>query len=808
MEYLPPTLPTRLFWRLKMKIEWCFITLMLLILGAGPNTFGQTSICGYVADSLSNERLIGASIQLTESGNTTITNAYGYFCIKHQLDGMVAIEVRYVGYLPLILNIDPEKEKQFNIKLVPNANIAEVSISNQKNILKNSETGVTELSIKTINEIPALGGETDIMKALQLTPGVTYSNEGKSGLYVRGGTPDQNLIILDDVPLYYVNHLGGFVSVFNTDALKNVKLIKGGFPARYGNRLSSIVDVRMKDGDKENIQGRGNIGLISSKISLEGPIKRDTASYILSLRRFMLDLFMRPVTYLLLEKTAIGYTFHDINFKINHKINKKNHIYLSLYHGNDAFSARVNDMKKNDYRLKGKYSWGNLLGAIRWNHTFNSGLFANTTIYYTRYKYWIDYDQELANAGINYRNINNFKSGINDLCIKTDLQYMPAGFYTIRVGGSITNHLFSPSKQRFKVQRDEVLVTDTILNNLTYLSWAADAYLENEFYIGSSFSANIGLRYSHYIYKQTTYQYLEPRLVINHKLNATTSLKYAVSNMQQHVHLLASTGIGMPTDLWVLSTDKIPPQNAWQYSIGLYKQLSEKPYEVQIEAYYKSMQNLIDYKEGASLLGGNREWMEKVETKGIGTSYGLEVMLQKTKGKTNGWIAGTLAYANRQFENINNGNPYPFTYDRRLDINIFINRKFTKNLNGSLIWVFNTGNAFTFPSAYYKVLNDKAGFNADIGYDLETEVEIYDSKNSYRFKPYHRLDVGINHKKMKKKGERTLSAGIYNVYNRQNAFFYFVGSEKTDINGNEIGKQLYQQSYFPIIPYVSYGFKF
>ncbi|RLD59996.1 MAG: TonB-dependent receptor [Bacteroidetes bacterium] len=782
-----------------------FVTLIFF----STQLFSQKiTISGFVQDDKSGEKLIGANVYDLNSLKGTITNNFGFYSLTLPATDSVKIIFSFIGYQTQKKDLALKKDFSLNIYLHAGNLLHEVVVTDQriKPIEQRDEMSIVSIPMKQIKTLSSLGGETDIMKALQLMPGVQSGNEGTSDLYVRGGSPDQNLILLDDVSLYYINHLGGFVSTFNTDALNSVKLIKGGFPARYGSRLSSVLDIRMKEGNMKKFHGQGTMGLVSSKISLEGPVKKDTSSYIISFRRFLYDIFSRPISKMAFNGVSVGYNFYDFNAKINYKLSDKNRLYLSFYLGDDKFITKFKDKSKENV-AKNALKWGNILGALRWNHLYNRKLFSNITLSYTRYKYLTEFSYKDKSNQDNMESYNNFYSGINDINAKFDFEYYIIPRYKIKFGINNIYHTFQPGTINYKQSGIQLSTNiDTSFGNYSINAFENSAYLENEISISNKFNSNIGIRTSNYIVNKKNFYSIEPRILFSYIITENMSIKLSYSEMQQYVHLLTSSSVGMPIDLWVPATKKVVPEKSQQIAFGISKSLKNFKYELSVESYYKKMHNMIAYKEGSSYFGTSQDWQDKVETNGNGESLGIEFLLQKKEGKTTGWISYTLSKTTRRFNNINNGKTYPYKYDHRHDISIVFNHKLKDNIDISATWVFSTGSPITLAIGKYYMIDDNDNDNPAFIYE---EADIYGSKNSFRMHSYHRLDVCIIFYKKKKWGERTWSISVYNVYNRQNPYYYYFDYDY-DNDGNQIGNdlKLYQQSLFPIIPSVSYSFKF
>jgi len=776
--------------------------------------FAQNIILsGYVKDSDTGENLIGATIYEKESKLFSVTNNYGYYNLVIP-KGVVNIEVSYIGYDIIYTSLNLEENKTLDFEMIGGNYLDEVVIVAQKEkpIEKRTEMSVISIPVKQIKALPSLGGESDVIKSLQLMPGVQSGNEGSSQLFVRGGSTDQNLILLDDVPMYYVSHMGGFVSTFNTDAINNIKLIKGGFPAMYGSRLSSVVDIRMKEGNLKKFEGNAMIGIISSKVSIEGPIKKDTTSYIISARRLLYDLISRAAYSFSSSNELQTYHFYDINAKINHRFSNKNHLYFSVYFGDDRNFYKTKDKDDKSEQQINDLKWGNGLLALRWNHLYNQKLFSNTTFSYTRYRF-LHEDTFIQTFNDETEKLNSkFNSGIYDAALKTDFDYFVHQNYKLKFGVSATHHTFNPGISSYKYE-NQSSVQDTIFNNQRLTAIEGALYVENKFKIGKRVRANIGLRYNIYNIDKKSFHSYEPRILTNFLLTKNLSIKASYAEMQQNIHLLTTSGVGMPIDLWVPATKKVVPEKSKQFALGIAKTIN-KEYEFSMESYYKSLENLTTYKEGENYSNPTKSWQDKVETDGKGTSYGVEFLFQKKHGNTTGWLGYTWSKTTRQFDNVNFGKVYPYRYDRRHDFSIVANHRITKNIDVSATWVYGTGNAITLATSKYEMINTPlgSGFTINPEDSAMSEVRYYSGKNGFRMRDFHKLDIGVRLHKKRKHGTQTWNFSIYNVYNRQNPLFYFFHKEYEYDTSNESfvykGTKLKQRSLFPIIPSVSYSFKF
>ena len=793
-----------------------------------------TSICagqiefnlnGYITDEKTGETLIGANIYNTYSKKGSASNTYGYFSIK-VTQGEILIICSYIGYRTDSIKLNIASNLKYNFELEPISDkLDEVTLQHKESNIKSVQSSVISIPIEQIKNMPALLGEKDVLKSIQLLPGVQSGGEGTSGFYVRGGGPDQNLILLDGVNIYHSSHLLGFFSVFNEDAIKNIKLFKGGFPARFGGRLSSVLEINMKEGNMKEWIVEGGMGIISGKISVQGPIKKDKTSILISGRRTWLDLLKEPIIKALEDKININgngnYYFYDINAKINHKFSDTDRLYISFYTGRDDFFGKLIDNDSwgtitndpADYETNFianttfGLAWENITSSIRWNHIINDKIFSNTTLIYSRYKF----DNTITTN--NTTSINNihfdqsetyliessdylYRSGIEDIGIKIDLDYNLNSKHNLKFGGSYIKHNFFPGYMDFFADYEN-FQSDTIITFSKNIK-PDDAYLyiEDLFTITNRLSTNLGIHYSLFNVNNKLYQSIQPRVSIRYMTSEQSSLKFSYATMQQNVHLLTNSSFGLPNDMWVPATDLIKPQFSKQISLGYNQYLDENKYEFSLELYYKKMEDLITFSEGTNLLGTNfSSWEERVETGGTGESKGMEIFIKKDIGRLTGWIGYTLSKSTRQFLNINLGNEYPYKFDRRHDLSIVSSYNINNNLNINATWVYGTGNAITMPIAQYLLLN---GSNFVEYFD-------YGEKNEFRMQPYHRLDIGLNFTKEKKWGERTWTFSIYNLYNRKNPFFIYLQDELED---GVTQKQAKQLSLFPILPSIRYNFKF
>ncbi|MDP2422945.1 MAG: TonB-dependent receptor [Bacteroidales bacterium] len=758
---------------------------------AQPSRF---TLSGFVYEKGSRESLPGVNVYIPEQRQGTTTNNYGFYSITLPA-GTYQVAYSYVGYAPQVFEIKLDKSISLDVLLDPSIELTGVEVTGERipAITENPLMSVIDLPVKQIQSIPALLGEKDVLKIIQLMPGVQKGTEGTSGFYVRGGGADQNLIILDDAIVYNASHLFGFFSVFNGDAIKSVQLTKGGFPARFGGRLSSVLEMNMKDGNMERFSGEAGIGFISSRLVLEGPIKKEKSSFIVSGRRTYFDALLLPF---MPKDERGGYYFYDLNAKINYSINPKNRIYASAYFGRDKFYAKFRDFYT---KTEAGFYWQNATGTLRWNHLFNNRLFGNASVIFSNYKFSIYMHEKYDKLWYDL----SYQSGIRDWSIKYDLNYAPHPNHSIRIGILSTLHRFTPSAvvlrdDYVKEYKKDVKAIDVLESGI---------YIEDEIRVGSHIRANAGFRLSHFIDGKKSYMKPEPRISLSYLAQRDLAIKASYAEMNQYVHLLSNTGLGLPTDLWVPSTKNIAPQTSRQVALGAAKDLKNKNLEISIEAYYKKSFNTLGYAEGASfLLFGDPTNAEEVDwekniTKGQAWSYGVELLLQRKTGQLTGWVGYTLSWTQLQFDELNVGKKFYARYDRRHDISVVGIYEFSKRFVLSGTWVYGTGNAITLPIGEYSSFPHEYP-GSDYFSSWGWYVNDYGEKNNFRMAAYHRFDLGLQFITHAKKYKAVFEVSAYNLYNRKNPFFYFMGHDGRD------QRVLRQVSIFPIIPSVSYSIKF
>ncbi|MCK9612045.1 MAG: TonB-dependent receptor [Bacteroidales bacterium] len=763
------------------------------------------TISGYVKDATTGEFLIGSNVYIKELMKGTSANTYGFYSITIE-KGEYNLVCSFVGYKDFEEKTTLDKNIKLNISLEPRViTTQEVVISSEredKNI-QSSEVGRVDIPIETIKRLPAFFGEVDIIKSIQLTPGVQSAGEGNTGFYVRGGGPDQNLILLDEAVVYNASHLLGFFSVFNADAIKNVELIKAGMPANYGGRLASVLDISMKEGNNKKFEFDGGIGLISSRLTIQGPIKKEKCSFIVSGRRTYLDLIMRPFVKKDSPFKKGGYYFYDINAKINYYFSDKDRLFLSGYFGKDVFKLKGNSSFSN------QIDWGNATASLRWNHLFNDKLFLNTTLIFSDYKFNLGAEQNVYEMKLH--------SGITDYSAKLDFSYLPSIRHNIKFGALYIYHILMPNSAFARSDTTEFDLGGTVKLHSHELA----AYITDDFDVTEKIKISGGLRYSMFFHvgpfdRYTvddvgkisdtttfkpgelikTYWGLEPRISVKFGINSKQSIKASFTMNYQYIHMASYTSVSLPTDIWVPSTSIVKPQIGYQYSLGYFRNFYKNMWETSLELYYKDMRNQIEFKEGSSATDNLKNNTDNNFTFGKGWSYGGEIFVKKKAGKFTGWVGYTLSWTKRKFPEINHGNTYPAKYDRRHDVSIVVSIQLGKRWSISAIWVYATGNAMTLPLSRYFLSGNI--------------INEYSERNSFRMPDYHRLDISATLQGKDKPGKRFhwyLNFGVYNLYSRMNPYYIYFETtgDITTFNLQTVAKQV---SLFPIIPSFTWNFKF
>ncbi len=736
------------------------------------------TISGYVTDGASSETLIGANILESRRSTGTATNPFGFYSLTLP-EGETELVFSYLGYESRHSRFELTKDTLLNVRLDSNNQLAEVVVLSDKREagIESTAMGAHEIPMTQIRHTPSILGEADLLKTIQLMPGVQAGMEGFAGMYVRGGGPDQNLVMLDGIPVYNADHLLGVFSIFTPEAVKNTTLFKSSFPARYGGRLSSIVDVRTNDGDMHKYHGAFSIGLLTDKLHIEGPIWKERTSFSFSARAIPTLFFKNLIvdkddTY----SDKYNYYFYDVNAKVNHKFSDRSRIFLSFYKGKDHYhydsyyhGDNYDNSIKNYSKDNSHLNWGNTIAYGRWNYVFNSKLFCNTTVSYNKYEMGLDGNMEDTYTVANkvqdrYYYSSKFNSGIRDWSARMDFDYTPMPQHHIKFGAEYIHHTFRPGIATSKIQDIDngALQEDTVYNTSNSHAMRGQEislYAEDNFNVNARLSLNAGVRTSLFHTQGKSYYSLQPRLSARYDLGQGYSAKASYTCMAQYVHMLSSTPLSMPTDLWVPITKDISPMYANQFSIGGY--YSGLPgWEFSVEGYYKQMKHILEYQDGVSFFGTSTNWEEKVEM-GEGRSFGLELMAQKTLGKTTGWLAYTLSKTDHRFKSgtINQGRWFPYKYDRRHSISLNLSHKFSDRIDAGASWIFNTGGCITIPEKATIIIRPDGSIE---------ETGYISRRNNYRLPASHRLNLGVNFNKKTKHGMRTWNISIYNAYNAMN----------------------------------------
>ena len=770
-----------------------YFSLLLLLIATSVQLSAQShyTLSGYLKDKKNGETLIGATVYIKETKQGIVTNPYGFYSISLP-KGEYTVAITFVGYNKM------EKKVSLTSNTVLNEELDSESIQMEQVIVTSTrkdenvsrtQMGMAKIDPRKLSSLPVLMGESDIMKSIQLMPGVQTASEGSSGFSVRGGSTDQNLILLDEAPVYNASHLMGFFSVFNSDAIKDATLYKGDIPAANGGRLSSLLDIRMKDGNRKEYHVNGGIGIISSRLTVEGPIKKDKGSFIISARRTYADMFLKLSKDSMMRQNKLY--FYDVNAKANYDINANNRLFVSAYFGRD-FTGFGNDFS---------FSWGNATVTTRWNHVFNSKLFSNLTLIYSNYQY------NLGNS--NAKPTFKWRSNLEDVGLKYDFTLYQGANNTIKFGLSSTLHFIQPGIFKVDGKKSDFQTNDSrAIENAVYL--------QDEQKLGDKLTLIYGLRLSsfHNMGPGSTYTInksfevtdtvshgkgniyhssygLEPRFSANYRLDETSSIKAAYSRTRQYLQLASNSAAGSPLDVWFPASAYVKPQVSDQVGLGYFRNFEDNAYELSVEGFYKWMQNQIDFKDNADLLLNNQ--LEKELRFGNAQSYGVEIFARKNTGNLTGWISYTLSKATRKFSDINQGKTYNANYDHPNNLNVVLTYKITKRAELTSSWTYYSGTPITYPTMRFSYGN--------------MNLPIYGDKNASRLPDYHRLDLSLTLKNKRKPGQRWESEwnfAVYNAYNRGNAYsVYFETDEKDQSKINT-----YKMVMFPIIPSITYNFKF
>jgi outer membrane receptor for ferrienterochelin and colicin len=835
-----------------------FAALCGLICCANVLAQNKITISGYITDRKSAETIIGATVYDSETQHGTATNVFGFYSITLNA-GKHNLTYSYVGCQPQTVSFDAKRDTVINVELSANVELEEVTVTakSRESGIESTKMGSIDVPVKLIEHTPSLLGETDVLRTIQLTPGVQQGVGGASTLYVRGGNGDENLVLLDGAPVYKIDHLFGFFSVFTPEAVKKVTFYKTSFPARYNGRTSSVIDVRTKDGDMNDYHGSASIGLLTSRINLEGPIVKGKTSFSLSGRTTYISALTKPF----MKDYKIGYWFYDVNLKLNHKFSDNDRLYFALYNGLDKmkgeetipdYSTHYIETEWNwddrfepksapvaDYYCS-KLRWSNFIPSLRWNHVFSQKLFANTTISFNHYKMLVSSVDETEwhyeDLGAQTYSSQRYDSEIKDYGAIVDFDYLPSPEHTVKFGANYTWHDFVPetTNSKFKnTDEEEQADTTTYHNGKAVKASEVSVYADDDWQIGPQLNVGIGLSYTLFALKEKEYHSIQPRLSVKYSPLSYLSFKAAYSRMSQCVHLLTSSPIALPTDLWVPITNEIEPETADQYSVGVYSTVLPG-WEFSVEAYYKEFNNVLEYKDGMSFMGFSGSWTDLVAA-GQGWSKGIELMVQKTEGDLTGMLSYTLSKSDRQFSRssgVNDGRRFPFSYDRRHNFNIVANYRLNDHIDIDASWTFYSGARATLTNAkqdivypadpaissdysiHYNEYCDRYSGYSDDYFEVRTDNPFYTStveyvpeRNNYLLPCTHLLCVGANFHKQKKRCERIFNLSLYNAYNAMNPSLVFF--DNYDDNGYHLEKpRLRKVTILPIIPSFTLTYKF
>ncbi len=780
-------------------------TLLLIVLSSSA-LFSQKkfTLSGYVKDDSNGESMPGANVYISETKQGAATNTYGFYSLTLP-EGTYTVSISFVGFQDFKQTVQLNKDTRLNINLKTKsieAKEVEITGTRIEQNLKSTDMGRVEVSVEEMKKLPAFFGEVDLVKIVQLIPGVKNAGEGNTGLYVRGGGPDQNLVLLDEAVVYNAAHLLGFFSVFNSDAVKTVDLHKGGMPAQYGGRLASVLDISMKEGNMKKFQLDGGIGLIASRLTAQGPIKKDTSSFIISARRTYLDVLVQPFIRETSPTKGSGYYFYDLNTKINYRLSDKDRLFISGYFGRDVFT-----FKSTESGFNIRIPWGNATVSTRWNHLFSNKLFLNTSLIFSDYQFESNVEQTAFKF--------NVFSGVRDYNAKMDFTWYPSYRHTVKFGANYIYHRFTPNNASGE------LVGEAFSLGPPERIFAHESavYISDDFDVNDKLRIHTGLRgsmfnqvgpFTRYLKDEQgftndsivydrgepiqTYPNLEPRLMMRYQLNGKSSIKASYTMNYQYIHITSLANQSLPTDLWFPSTALVRPQKGVQYSLGYYRNFKENAWEASIETYYKTMDNQVEFKDGTLPSDGLNDNVDNFLTFGRGEAYGAEFFLKKSLGNFSGWIGYTLSWTTRTFPELNNGKTFYARYDRRHDLSLVLSYDLNEKWTFGTVFVYASGNLMWLPTNIY--------------YFEGKPVLQYGERNNYRMPAYHRWDLSATwYTRRSGKYRANWNFSIYNVYSRLNPFFIYIDPEG-DVTEGTFENNAKMVSLFPIIPSVTYNFSF
>jgi len=758
------------------------------------------TVSGYIEEQFTGEKVIDAYIYTKDFKYVTQSNDLGYFSISLPVKDSTKLIFSRIGFEKHHLTLDGSQDRRLLV-LLKKEKFDAIKIKKHHKKWRVLRAGTTTVTVKETEDEPTLFGESDIIKSLQHYPGVQSVNEGISGIIVRGGTPDQNLVLLDGIPVYQASHLFGLFSIFNGDAIKKVSFTKSNFSVKNSSRLSSLIDVRTKDGNKEKFGGEGSVGLVSSKLMLEGPLIKDRTTFLFSGRRTYIDLLGAPILSLVsqdLKDFAASYYFYDLNGKVTHKLSKNNTLYLSSYHGVDR--TRI----KNSHKIKTSNNkttekdmqdliWDNTLVSLKYSKYISKKWYGDAALVYSNYSIrnnsQYTYTQESSAGDIEDLVSYNYTTGIRDYLFFGNAEWRPSVSHKVKMGFANTIHRFNPGVTTIRTDLDNQY-SESITGSRAELGSETRVYLEDDVKLNEEKYLSLGINYSLFGLEGKNYEGMQFQTSYRQSFGPAWIGHIAVGNTMQFLHFLPNSTLGLPTDIWLPSTKNIEPEKSMQYALGA--EYRRDVFSLKMEIYYKDFENLLEYKDGANFLGSSSDWESKVAS-GNGEAYGFEARWAKEEGQTTGWVSYTLSWSTRSFEAINGGKAFPYRFDRRHDISAGINHTFTKKKSLGLTWVYGSGNPTTIPIARYSPY---------VGAHPSKDAYVYGERNNFRMRDFHRLDIVYSYRTFNKLGNGIWSFGLYNAYNRLNPFYIAAG-----VNGKD-ESTFYQVSILPILPSISYKFKF
>lgn len=801
--------------------QWaCSLILILFFPGL---LAAQITVSGSILEVGSGEPISFAQITVDEQERGAISNEAGFFSLEFPA-GHVQLSIRRIGYYPVHLDVLMQKDTFMQVQMAPASTFLDTIMIEASSGIQDLQLGRVIIPMEQLKQLPALAGEGDVLKSLQFLPGIQFGQEGTSGLFVRGGSPDQNLVLLDDMPVYNVNHLFGFFSLFPPGVIQDMEVYKGSFPAQYGGRLSSVIRLQTKEGNLSEWKGETSLSMLSGQVRVEGPLIPGKSSIFFAGRRSLIDLLLRPFTSYTYRREGVngslGYNFYDLITKANYIISPTSRLFVSVYAGSDQgkISIRPSAEDSTVSESSGALQWGNITTSMRFQQVLGKKWFSKSVLGFTRYRYNQQLSFSRKEAGLPEDNIQfgNYSS-VNDWILKQEFHGQPGQNHNLRAGVQVSSKQFEPDVSFLSIE-DGRVATDTSFQEPPLRSQTASVYAGYE-YSTPSLQLYLGLRAEGFFTEGKQWWSAQPRVKIGWTFAPTWKVEAGYSSIQQYIHLLTNSGLGLPTDLWVPATSVVPPAFSRQITAGIFHEIDPRT-TISIEGYWKQIAGVIEYKEGVSYLNNFSDWQNLVDI-GRGKSYGLELFAHRTSGRWNGWISYTLSKATRQFDEINDGIEFPFRYDRPHNISMFLSREFPNPNNSiSATWTFVSGARITIPDEQYFVPFDLVEQLTGFADNLITSGSAYvfgpsavyaESRNNFAQRPFHKLDIAYRTKKAKRKFDRTWEFGVYNLYGRQNPYYVFYGTQTIFSTTEPFVRNertLREYSFLVWLPYVGYQISF